>query len=129
MKPVKDYKIYSSAAQGWASLFLWNIYPVGHNKDGDGKCRSVSCDAIRRMPLPCSGVCLLLRMLLQSYSALTTFGKADMRSRAAPMGMSVRSVSVFTLRPSAPTFAVVSLAAYSIVASPLSDVAMTKCSE
>lgn len=33
------------------------------------------------------------------------------------------------LRPSAPTFAVVSLAAYSIVASPLSDVAMTKCSE
>lgn len=94
MKPVKDYEIYSSAAQGWASLFLRNIYPVDHDKDGDGKCRSVSRDAIRRMPSPFSGVCLLLRMLLQSYSALTTFGKADMRSRAAPMGMSVRSVSV-----------------------------------
>ena len=67
---------------------------MGHNKDGDGKCRSVSRDAIRRMPSPYSGVCLFFIMLLQSYSALTTFGKADMRSRAAPMGMSVRSVSV-----------------------------------
>ena len=28
------------------------------------------------------------------HSALTTFGKADMRRRAAPIGISVRSVSV-----------------------------------